>query len=1296
MGNYNPRVPQVIGQEWVAIRDQGLVLDPFANTLERGYTFNLPTATRVNNVRFYLKEWPDTFGSSMIYTAAVYPQGAENSSGPVRSVIIPTSTVSTTGSAITAINSSTASADLYGNGDNLFLYWIMGNSNPTSTGVAIFYAVNAFAPLLAGKRILGVDLLFGVNVVSQGFEIEDIFQAIRVDVATDNSYDPVLRTDTFRLPDLITNRTPLSTKQTVRMHMGDANRFFGVTAAAGTGGINQIMPWTYPELQRFEASATDRLHILLSEGFSPSATLGPEVQIEYSAMEVFYCDETRVLVGSRIFNDDIPNRPLRDPFTLGSNAIVVRNPTTLEPNYSLPAGNYTLTLGESNMGDNYYAAVYRATAELNQVRELYDIPSLQGVQINLPFPLNENTVGTTFVKESTALIPQLTMHLSGGSLVEYSHVYGQQSVAQVYGNVIATQEVDDRFVGAARQWPWVRFYARRYGNTSVPLRLDSLSPTVSGASVGNYVQITPAEWDALDEITDRWKEVNLLFGIPPTMGTGVVPTWRWSAFNETAGNRWEVLGVTAPAGSGAAFLTTITPVFNQVPATQRLYLGTYGYPTSGAAINEDWNPQWGPYVSPGLCLPGASGAFATTPDNAALDITGDIDIRVDMTPNGWVPAVTSALVAKWGVAGQRSYLFNLTSSGLLELAWSTNGTAVSLVDSTVPVPTGWSRMTVRATLDVDNGAAGNNVAFYYGPTVDGPWTQLGTTVTTGGVTSIFSGNLAVEVGSQSIGTASLLSGVVHVVQIHPGINVAPVATPNFSSQPPNTTTFTDSVTRVWTINGAAGICSGPPDQASDATIIFSQYMPTVTGFGVVTASQAITGIGQNCGIDPCGIPTRILYNQLSWGLPPNTAIGRDNFDRSVSAGWGTASGGGAWTVQTGAAADFNVNGLRGTILPSTGSLLTFATLSGLSADFDITVTTAISGSAALNTSMRSSIIGRFTNTSSYYEGLLQADSAGVMIVGIISSTGGVLATKTILGTTNNMNQMKLRFVGYGRNFKIKAWSIYVDEPEMWQIETQDTSITTGTGAGLGARWSGVGGVATTFDDFIFNPPDFWFDYYELQRSDSLTDWQTIMKATSPAVTGFKDFEARTDMVSNYRIRAVGVYEFPGLWSTTASISMISPGVSGSCLSNGEHVMIFTSNERQNGLSNLAYSNAWEGQVTEDFGFAEAGFTELQPMFDRDFFTAFRPTERGGDQFSRTVLVQAAAIAAPTLPGFTRFSDLAWADLPYVCVRDEEGNRWFANINVPTGVVQNRRKLYMATVQIVEVTDTPSPVDPAAP
>jgi hypothetical protein len=172
-----------------------------------------------------------------------------------------------------------------------------------------------------------------------------------------------------------------------------------------------------------------------------------------------------------------------------------------------------------------------------------------------------------------------------------------------------------------------------------------------------------------------------------------------------------------------------------------------------------------------------------------------------------------------------------------------------------------------------------------------------------------------------------------------------------------------------------------------------------------------------------------------------------------------------------------------------------------------------------------------------------------------------------------------------------------------------------------------------------------------------------------------------------------VYGFEGPWSSTVTATIPAPGVTIGC--NTGHLLIFTSNEEQDGSINLAYSNAWEAgqRVEENFVFPEAGFVQLQAMYNRDFFTAFRPLERGGEQFNRTVLVQAAAISPETLADFTGLRDMAWANVSYICVRDEEGNRWFATVLVPGGRVLRDRRLYLAPVDVIEVTDTPSPVNP---
>lgn len=217
-----------------------------------------------------------------------------------------------------------------------------------------------------------------------------------------------------------------------------------------------------------------------------------------------------------------------------------------------------------------------------------------------------------------------------------------------------------------------------------------------------------------------------------------------------------------------------------------------------------------------------------------------------------------------------------------------------------------------------------------------------------------------------------------------------------------------------------------------------------------------------------------------------------------------------------------------------------------------------------------------------------------------------------------------------------------------------------------------------------------FGFYELQRADTVDDWSTILEASSPLVSGFADMEARVGVLSRYRIRFMHRLEFPSAWSSEVTSTLPSPGVSGTGADNG--VLIFTSNEVQNGSASLAYAMQWDREVDEEFSFLEASTVQFQRMYGRDFQVAFHGTERGGERFSRTLLLQAAAVPTGLIQqGFRSLRDLAWEDLSYVCVRDELGDRWLANVGVPSGNVRRNRTLYMANVDITEVTDTPSVV-----
>lgn len=211
----------------------------------------------------------------------------------------------------------------------------------------------------------------------------------------------------------------------------------------------------------------------------------------------------------------------------------------------------------------------------------------------------------------------------------------------------------------------------------------------------------------------------------------------------------------------------------------------------------------------GALLTGATNSYVSTPDAAALDIVGDLDIRARAALTDWTPAATQTLVSKWTTTGsQRSYkLAVLLTTGRLRLSWSTAGVAEITADSTVsPVVADGAPLWVRAALDVDNGAAGRTVTFY--TSEDGQtWTQLGTPVTVAGVTSVFAGTAPLAVGAHSVGASERLVGRVSTVDVRSGIDGTSVALPDFSVQIPGTTSFVDGTGLTWTLQAAASVGS---------------------------------------------------------------------------------------------------------------------------------------------------------------------------------------------------------------------------------------------------------------------------------------------------------------------------------------------------------------------------------------------------------------------------------------------------------------------------------------------------------
>jgi hypothetical protein len=259
----------------------------------------------------------------------------------------------------------------------------------------------------------------------------------------------------------------------------------------------------------------------------------------------------------------------------------------------------------------------------------------------------------------------------------------------------------------------------------------------------------------------------------------------------------------------------------------------------------------GTFVSTGnyMYLPGVISNFASAPDSAALDITGDIDIRVKVAMDDWTPSTTQSLLTKYLSSGNGSYSFFLNTSGNLGIAWvpstvlsATSTVATGIADGTVK----W----VRVTLDVDNGALGNTATFFTSD--DGiTWTQLGSAVTQIGITSILNSTASLNIGSVINGGAELSRGKFFRAQVLNGINGTVAFDANFENSITslNQASFTESST-----NGATVTINRSGSTFRSAGVIDAGYLyPGATN----TFSNSTTDFLNFSATDPMTIVTVI-------------------------------------------------------------------------------------------------------------------------------------------------------------------------------------------------------------------------------------------------------------------------------------------------------------------------------------------------------------------------------------------------------------------------------------------------------
>lgn len=163
--------------------------------------------------------------------------------------------------------------------------------------------------------------------------------------------------------------------------------------------------------------------------------------------------------------------------------------------------------------------------------------------------------------------------------------------------------------------------------------------------------------------------------------------------------------------------------------------------------------------------------------DASLLISNDLDLQVLFQRSD--AAQFGALLCRMNFLGS-AYGWNFTldnAAGRLSYRWAPTGAVASLISTNsgvanAPIALN-SPIWLRVTHDVDNGAGGNDVRFYWGAyqgTMAPPttWTQIGTTQNTAGTTTVFNttaqgitlGSYGSGVGAPMVAGARIYRGIV--------------------------------------------------------------------------------------------------------------------------------------------------------------------------------------------------------------------------------------------------------------------------------------------------------------------------------------------------------------------------------------------------------------------------------------------------------------------------------------------------------------------------------------------------------
>lgn len=325
-----------------------------------------------------------------------------------------------------------------------------------------------------------------------------------------------------------------------------------------------------------------------------------------------------------------------------------------------------------------------------------------------------------------------------------------------------------------------------------------------------------------------------------------------------------------------------------------------------------------------------------------------------------------------------------------------------------------------------------------------------------------------------------------LIEVQAGVSGRIAASPSPLTEPATTVGSTSSATVTLTNQGGSGdpsiaingVSVSGTDAAQFSAALTSPSPVTLPPGGTTTVSVkfAPTGAGARSAtlsVAHSGTNSPVTVALSGTGLTPppsSTTIAADPFTRTVSGGWGSAPTGGAWSVVSGPATDFSVNGSRALAVTPGSSTQRAVVLPTTSAqDVDASVKTVFPGRPVGSPYYAYLLLRRQSGGAYYRIGAVLRPDGTVALRGQ-TDTGASLFAETVTGTSFAAGgSVRVRVQVTGANpttIRARAWADGTAEPTAWAVTATSSAAGLQNAGSVGLR--SVNATITTaqigFDD----------------------------------------------------------------------------------------------------------------------------------------------------------------------------------------------------------------------------------------